>query len=52
VIPHIGPEFIAALRDKATPERNNTVVGSSVMKHDVAKTTRSLIALNGRVTYG
>jgi hypothetical protein len=45
VIPHIGPEFIAALRDRTTPEPNNTVVGGSVMKHDVAKTTRSLIAL-------
>jgi hypothetical protein len=44
VIPHIGPEFIAALRDRTTPEGNNTVVGASVMKHDVAKTTRSLIA--------
>jgi hypothetical protein len=45
VIPHIGPEFIAALRDRTTPERNNPVVVGSVMKHDVAKTTRSLIAL-------
>jgi hypothetical protein len=45
VIPHIGPEFIAALRDKSTPERSNTVIGGSLIKHDVAKTTRSLIAL-------
>jgi hypothetical protein len=45
VIPHIGPEFIAALRDKSTPERSNAVIGGSLIKHDVAKTTRSLIAL-------
>jgi len=45
VIPHIGPEFIAALRDTTTPERSNTVVGGSVMKHDVAKTAHSVIAL-------
>ena len=45
VIPHIGPEFIAALRDKTAPERSNTVIGVSLMKHEVAKTARSFIAL-------
>jgi hypothetical protein len=34
VIPHIGPEFIAALRDKSTPERSNAVIGGSLIKHD------------------
>jgi hypothetical protein len=45
VIPHIGPEFIAALRDNTAPERSNTVDGGSVMKQEVAKTARSFIAL-------
>ena len=45
MIPYIGPEFIAALRDNTTPERSNTVIGGSLMKHEVAKTARSFIAL-------
>jgi len=45
VIPDIGPEFIAALRDKAPVGRNKTVIGGSPMDHPAAKTARSLVAL-------
>jgi hypothetical protein len=44
VIPYISPEFIAALHNKPTGERNNSVIGASLMKHDVAKAICLLIA--------
>jgi hypothetical protein len=43
VIPHIGPEFIAALRNKAAG-RDKAVLGVSLMKPGAAKTARSLMA--------
>lgn len=45
MIPYIGPEFIAALRDKAALGRSKTVIGGSLMDQAAAKTTRALVAL-------
>jgi hypothetical protein len=40
VIPYIGPEIIAVLRNESTLERNEPVIGGSLMKHAAAKAGR------------